>query len=621
MRDTILTIQALKRWLPLGALVLGAFVLTACGGGGGSSSSPAPTTTSQTGELVIGITDAQGDFVSYQVDVTGIALTRRDGTIVETLPLTTRIDFAELTDLTELVTVATVPVGVYESARLTLDFSAAEILVQDAAGNAIPAEAVDDAGAPLAELTVNLKLAGGAEIRILPGVPAAFSLDFDLAASNDIDFGGGTPVVTVAPFLLAMPELEENRQHRLRGVLASADPAAGTITVKIRPFRHRLGAFGELTVAVDNAAAFEVDGEPLDAAAGLDAVAALPENTPLVALGTVSGGRFVAAAVLAGTSVPWTHGDVVRGVVTARAGDTLTVRGAVMEYSDGLDIRLDEVQVTLGPDTSVTALGEPLGSLDAGSVSVGQRVVAFGALDDTPALPVLDASAGHVRMEQSLVAGRVVSASPLVLDVDLLNGRRPGIYDFSGTGQTAAEDADPTAYQVDTARLGLATITVDDPVRVLGLVSRFGAAPPDFLARTVIDPTEGFRAAALLAVWPTPTADPFLELSSRRLTLDLSMARAVLDVRGLPLLLANPGDSIDLVAPPTDRGFYALRVRGTDGIRLFSSFSEFSAALLQEVELGNRLRLAAARGRYNGALGLTAGSAAFDFVPATDTAQ
>ena len=41
-----------------------------------------------------------------------------EGTVVETLPQRTRIDFAQLVDLTEFVTGATIPAGNYVSATL-----------------------------------------------------------------------------------------------------------------------------------------------------------------------------------------------------------------------------------------------------------------------------------------------------------------------------------------------------------------------------------------------------------------------------------------------------------------------------------------------------------------------
>src|SRR3974390_130205 len=67
------------------------------------------------GTVDIGITDGQGDFISYAVDVTSLTLTKADGTVVETLPQKTRIDFAQLVDLSEFVTSATIPAGNYVS--------------------------------------------------------------------------------------------------------------------------------------------------------------------------------------------------------------------------------------------------------------------------------------------------------------------------------------------------------------------------------------------------------------------------------------------------------------------------------------------------------------------------
>ena len=67
--------------------------------------------------MTIGVRDAAGDFVSYAVDVTSLRLVRGNGDVVETVPLTTRIDFAEVADLTEFFTVATVPAGIYSQRR------------------------------------------------------------------------------------------------------------------------------------------------------------------------------------------------------------------------------------------------------------------------------------------------------------------------------------------------------------------------------------------------------------------------------------------------------------------------------------------------------------------------
>lgn len=80
--------------------------LAGCGGGGGSSGPAAPSPTGSTpenGRLIIGLTDAEGDFLVYDVTVESLILHRQNGDVVEALPLATRVDFAELTEVTELL--------------------------------------------------------------------------------------------------------------------------------------------------------------------------------------------------------------------------------------------------------------------------------------------------------------------------------------------------------------------------------------------------------------------------------------------------------------------------------------------------------------------------------------
>ncbi len=602
--------------------VLLSLTLSACGGGGGgggvsaAQDAPPPEAEAETGKVIIGVTDAPGDFVSYEVDVRAIRLERASGATVETLPLTTRIDFAELTELTELLTVATVPAGVYTTATLTLDYTTAEVLVQAEDGSALPAAVFDENGAPAGVMDVRLSLSESDVLRIAPGVPAAFSLDFDLDASNDIDLTSEPVTVTASPFLLAMAELEADREHRLRGLFSEADVDAATVTVDLRPFRSRSGRFGELTFSVSEDAAYELDGESFMGVDGLTALSALPENAPLLAQGVIEDGGFLAQTVLAGSSVPWTAQDVVLGVVAAREGDLLTVRGAVVQYADGLTVRRDEVAVSVGADTTVTALGIDPATLDAGSISVGQRVTVFGELSDDLEVPALDATAGRVRMKISQLTGSVVQPAPLVVDLALLNGRRPAVYDFSGTGVEAALDADPESYEIATATLGLLNLDAGELVRVRGLVNGFGMAPNDFLARTVIDPDLGTRPASFAAVWSLEAASPVTSVASDRVALDLTEARALLKIRGVPLPLVNPLESLALVAPEADRGVYALRVRGQE-IRLYRSFADFATALLEQLEEGRQLRRAAAHGGYNEVMDLTTRRASFDLFDPT----
>ena len=104
-------------------IAIALLALSACGGGSGATQQvPNVGCSAATcGTVLVGITDADGDFLSYSVDVVSLTLERSNGAIVETLPVRQRVDFAELVDLTELVTAATIPNGDYVGASIRLD--------------------------------------------------------------------------------------------------------------------------------------------------------------------------------------------------------------------------------------------------------------------------------------------------------------------------------------------------------------------------------------------------------------------------------------------------------------------------------------------------------------------
>ncbi len=607
-------------WSLCVGIVLVSIVLAVqgCGGGGGGGQAEIaplpPPPPDEEGILFVGITDAEGDFLTYKVAVLSLLLEKANGDTVETLPLATEIDFTELTEVTEFLTIATVPAGSYSSVTVTLDYTDSEIVVQDEDGNPQFADVVDSDGNPIGEFDVRLQLTTSDVIRIAPGIPAAFSLDFDLDASNTIDLTTAPPTVTVEPFLLAMPELDRDRAHRVRGVLANVNEVEQEITLKVRPFRHRNGDFGRFTFSVDDDTQFEIDGVGYTGSEGLTVMASLPENTPVIAGVLVTDEGFIAHTVLAGSSVPWIDADVVKGVVAARVDDTLTVRGARIEFANGTTAFRGTFRVLLGEMTTVTALGVDNADLDKDSISVGQRVVVFGeVLDDTATGATIDATEGRVRMQINHLVASVAQVQPLAVDMFFLNGRRPDVYDFSGTGITPDNDADPRFYEIDTGSLGLANIAVGDLVRVLGLVNAFGLAPPDYLARTVIDVNTDDRAAALRVHWPEPTADPFVAIEPARIDLDLSESREVLKIGGVPLDLTNL-ENLALVAPDGGKGLYAVKIAGGGEIHLFRHFSDLVDELVRQLDDGMLLHRIGAHGSYNNNLEeLTSGRASFEF--------
>ena len=159
--------------------------IAGCAAGGSSSY----ITPADNGEIVVSLTDAAGDFSSYTVDVLSLNLTKANGAEVATLPISTRIDFAQYTEMTEFLTSATVPTGTYVKATLTLNFENADIQVLDEDGNSVPVGSiVDENGDPVTTLQVSVQLEDRNRLTIARGIPAHLMLDFDLQASNQVEF-------------------------------------------------------------------------------------------------------------------------------------------------------------------------------------------------------------------------------------------------------------------------------------------------------------------------------------------------------------------------------------------------------------------------------------------------
>jgi hypothetical protein len=296
--------------------------------------------------------------------------------------------------------------------------------------------------------------------------------------------------------------------------------------------------------------------------------------------------RLTATTVLAGSSVPWAGATVLTGVVTARSADTLMVRGAEVDFASGTHSFFSAFTLLVGDDTKVTALGLENGTLDKNSISVGQRVVAFGELNGST---TLDATSGRVRMAVTSLGGVVVHADPLVVNLFALGGVRPGIFDFTGTGTAPANDADPHRYQIETSTLDLSRVAANDIVRVRGLVNGFGLAPPDFLARTVIDVDTQAMGALFGANWIAQggTALPFNGVAADRIDVDLTDARFALKLFDVQTA-SNTLNHLALVAPPTGRGIYLVVMRGSQEVHLFGDFASLTTELSRQLA-GNLL--------------------------------
>jgi hypothetical protein len=605
--------------------VMAAAGLAGCSGSGdgGSSASTQPQPASGSGTLLISLTDADGDFVGYTVDVLSVTLQRRGGATVEVLPAATRIDFAQLTDLSDLLAVATLAPGDIVGGKIRLDYGNAEVFVQSG-GQVVRAKVVGANGAPLGVTELDIQLAERDHLVITRGRASLLSLDFDLAASHEVDLSQTPPVVKARPYIVAEVEPVAEKDLRMRGPLVSVDVPGSSYTVDVRPWFRPDGAHGRVTVHTTASTSFEIDGVPSTGAAGLAALAAKPAGTMTAAFGTLSRveHNFTAEIVHAGDSVSGERVDAIQGNIVSRSGNRLTVKGAFAVNRDHVMRVHRTVLVDVGTNTKVLKTGSPGAVLDVSALSVGQQIVAFGALtvpatDTTPA--TFDATNGRVRMQPTNLHGAVNTVVPGQLNLNLRGIDRLGIdaFNFAGTGTTAAQDANPADYEVATGSLGLANVAVGQAASVVGFVRPFGGAPPDFEGRTVVDHRE---LPALLGIgWGTSgTTSPFSSMGAGGLVLDIHNSsigarhHLVDDMRVIDLTTLPMSPTL---APPSDgRAIYGISI-GAD-IRMFTSFTEFSTQLASLLGGGKPAIALTATGRYEaGSATLYANHIAVLFAP------
>jgi hypothetical protein len=629
------------------ASALLAAMLTACGGGG--SGSNGSDNNSDSGKVALGITDAEGDFLSYSVDVTSIKLVKANGTTVEVVPAATRIDFAQYTNVTEFFSIATVPVGEYVSATMVLDYSNADIFVENAAGDAVEAAPLDADGNPLTTLQVSIDLPQDKPLNVVAGAPANMVIDFDLAASNEVT--SWSPVqVTVDSVLLADVQWDGSRELRARGLLQSVDATANEFDIELLPFNHHGGEFGDATVQVADTTIYHVNGADYSGADGLAALAALGADAPVVVLGDVSNSddvrTYSAEFVYAGTSVPWAGRDAIKGTVLARSGDTLIVRGMAFDGDDNYEHFHDDIVVNLADDTTVTRQIPSVDALDTDAISVGSRIELVGDLFAAGDAAVIDTTAGLVHILVSEVTGKVEHipselTSPLVLDVATINRRDAAVYDFSGTGIDASSDADPSFYEIDTQSLLLNDITVGEWVMLRGFASAYGSAPADFIAYSVTDPAALPESAHLILTWPHGSDTAIVELSDEHMVVDSTGANENFMVCGehreddhRAHHFEAPGNgqgngngngqdqgqgnddgegnaaagTVYTIVPAdtssADKGVYSIKRRGGHNVKLYGDFAAFSQTLATELADGGVVRQVHVKGSYNDETGV-----------------
>ncbi|MDH3619432.1 MAG: DUF4382 domain-containing protein [Gammaproteobacteria bacterium] len=602
-----------------GLLYTAALILTACGGGAGTTGDITPVVTAdcdpanssthaECGTVLVALTDADGDFLNYTVDVLSLELETANGRIVETLPRSTRINFTDYVDLTELVTAATVPPGTYVSGTIRLDYANAEVFVE--AGDASKEAIVKDmAGNVLAQTELKIHLSNRDRLIVTRGRPALLQLDFDLEASHTVDIVPTPADAFSEQFILAEVSPVDEKDIRVRGPLVSVSEDAMTYTVAIRPFHDLQGDFGRVTVHVTDETEFEVNEEVFSGIDGLRALNAAGQGTPTVAAGTLSvtEREFTADIVLAGSSVPGIERDAVVGNVIKRDGNFLTIRGATIIPSDRRAHFHDDVVVEVGPDTKVFRDGDRQSDFSIDAISIGQRVTVRGS-QPTPSMGanapqvLFDATQGSVRMHLTHLTGIVNTVMTGQTDITLhsIDRRRVGIFDFTGTGASPDLDADPDNYEVETGNLRLANFADGKPIAAKGFPSAFGMAPPDFTGRTVIDYT-GVRSALGIGWGAEGTTAPYSSIGPDGIALDNDNAAIAVRhyIKQGPVLIDLTALDSDTMIVPSDRRRSVYYIKTADSLRMYTDFVDFVDDLTASLDGATAARSMHARGDYD----------------------
>jgi len=613
-----------KNWLTALFVSLFLLTLTACGGGSADAPEPPLATADQCvtedeendddncGPLLVGLTDAEGDFLNYTVTISGLELMRTDGLRVSVMPTAQMVNFVDYIELSELATAATVPAGIYMSGSITVDYTDASIQVEKN-GVAVDAMMVDENGQPLLSQTMQLEFDQDNRLNIARHRPAMLELDFNLSASHTVNLQAEPVTVTTEPFLTAEVDPVMSKEFRIRGPLIRVVEDESLFRIAVRPFHRMDGRFGGVNVTTNEETNFEINGEGFSGAAGLAQMATLTEGTPSVSFGVFNRAEdnFTASVVLAGSSVPGSDKDAARGVIVAREGNTLSVRGVSLIRQNGSVDFNDEISVLIGENTLVGKPRRIHDEVTIDDLSVGQAVTVLGEISETDTGLILDATEGAIRMRLTFASGHVVEVddADLTMELQSLQGRLPEVYDFSGTGIDESFDADPDAYEVEIGGMSnggmmgdgtmgggmggngrmVTDLAVSDPVRVSGFVSAFGTAPADFEAMTVIDYSQS--RSQLFIDWPDgDDVLAFSEISTEQLVINI-----VNEGEGGVYKLIQGGIRTDLttfdsavsIQPLGERGIYTLR--SGDTVSAFSNFADFVAVLQLKLDEGESI--------------------------------
>jgi hypothetical protein len=572
-----------------------------------SSTNPPPGTP----VVTMGDLTNSGDFMSYIINIDAIQLTRSDGTVVTALATPQTVDLARLNSITELVEAPAVPEGTYTSGLIILDWTSTRLVWLNLNGQTLSASAANTSGTGLTTASVIVTFDPAHPLVVTQNQSVRLHIAVDLTASNELATSIPPAVVTVQPFVTMSAAPVDATVMRLRGLFVTTTDVSSGFYMNTRPFYDLVSALGSVIVHTNAQTYFNINGSVLTGAAGLSTLATQQQDMPLVVYGTLDSlsgitPTFNATEVYFGQTQESQLAYYLTGTVTARSGDTITLRASDALTPLGVSVYLDSVPVKLGSNTFVFEDGIATPGLTIANVSVGQQITVAGqaAFDSTgTVIESLDATSGLVRLRPTTLWSMLNADG--TQDLLSLGRFAPGAMSFTGTGSSGP--ATPSAYVVDTSAVppGPAT-TTGELLQVQGGVTPFGTAPPDFTARSM---TPGPSTLQTLVVnWTSGgSAHPFTSISSAGLVVNLADADlgaiheirtgpATLDLKRLPAspLITTTGanqSNLQLAIGSTTL---------TSGISVFNNASGFASKVNSDFAAGtNKIFRLVAYGQCN----------------------
>jgi hypothetical protein len=597
------------------------------------------------------LTAEPGTFARYVVTVDSITLTGKTYGAITAVSLPEVVDLTKLKSFAELWDSASIPNDTYTQAAITIDYSTADVALLV---NGVPTatKVVDSTGAVAGQITVTVNLDPNKLFTILPTYASTdaqrMAVTFDMNLSNTVDTTTTPATVTVKPYFTVASSAPDNKLVRVRGPLVNSSVNLSTYSVFVRPFDDPATTAGSLTLFNSPTTVFNIDGATLIGPPGIQRLSQTSSGSTMTSafavyeptattIPTITAAKFNTQYVVAGSSLEDIYTAGVEGQVIARNGNTLTVRNVTLTDPGGaltnalgsyspLSTNVDQ-KVTIGPATVVTADGVvDQSGLNYNSISVGQHIKArvnrFTTIytADSNGLYTLDASGttvagtGAVRLLSTELWGTLISesAGSLVLNLSAIDQLPVSVFNFAGTGATAATDSQPASYVVNTAAAtSPATAPVPgDPLWIDGYTSPYASAPPDFNAVTVN--AESAVPAVLFVTWTAAgSTAPFSALDGTGMTVDLSSTAFVkgvinigaeqVDVTTLP---ASP-QIVPLAVPAapadgTPNVFLPLFSLGSTAVSIsvYNTYATFVTAIQSSAATAPVVKLSA-RGTYD----------------------